>query len=189
MPSCHVFCSGLLLSLDIVFVWSMLMVVCYYIPSCLLLCSGILLQQAIYLVMDFWFISSFWLLWGFKYLVHFFWSPRAWVSSRYRSRNRITCHRICISSTLPDKGKLFLKVGLMIYVPPAVESAHCLVSLPACGNIGLLNFYEHRQCRVVFYYVLICISLLAKRVNIFWCLLASWLSSPVRGPFKFCSLS
>lgn len=64
------------------------------------------LQQAIYLVMNFWFISSFWLLWGFKYLVHFFWSPCAWASSRYRSRSRITCHRIYVSSTLSDKGQI-----------------------------------------------------------------------------------
>lgn len=33
------------------------------------------------------------------------------------------------------KAKLFLKVGVTVYIPP--ESAHCSVSLPACGSQAL----------------------------------------------------
>lgn len=57
-----------------------------------------------------------------------------------------------ISSTLPDNCKLFLKVGLTIYIRPAVQNAHCSVSLPTYGSIGLSNFYQHKWCKVVFYY-------------------------------------
>lgn len=72
----------------------------------------------IYLLMDIWFISSFLLLQCFKYLVHFFWYPRAQVFTGYRFKNGIDCHRVCISSTLPDNAKLFFKVSVEIYILP-----------------------------------------------------------------------
>lgn len=115
--------SQIMFSVVFYFLYSTLclyVIMCPHFYYCIAAFHYMNLLHVMYLLMDVWFISSLGLLWCFRYLIHFFWSPCAWISSGYRSRNGTACHRVYISSTLPDNAKLSFKVSVAIYIPPAL---------------------------------------------------------------------